>query len=126
MRYVGGGVGHYQVDIPEEEEVPTSADSDDDDPMEPDVTTDPEVPLLPPVTPPRTPEPDDQGRPGSSLSQASGSSKDSDSSASTVDLDSEKSGSDSEDEGQVGEPDLGPEDGDGFVDDEVQEGYTAL
>ncbi|KAJ7459227.1 hypothetical protein FB451DRAFT_1405872 [Mycena latifolia] len=117
MRYLGGGVGHYQVNIPEEDEAPVTALDDEDVDSEPEpALTVQQAPLR---TPPGTPEPsgvDLPDRPGSSLSQNSEESAKS--------SDSEEGDSDGE-EGPE-EDALGPEDGDGYMEDEVEEGYTPL
>ncbi|KAF8216252.1 hypothetical protein K438DRAFT_1748996 [Mycena galopus ATCC 62051] len=116
MHYRGGGVGHYQVPIPPEDE-----DCVQDDPHEDDQDQE----IQPLVTPPPTPKPEEQefsdrislpdGRPGSSLSQNSEKSLESNGSGSA-------SGTGSDD---GFEPDLGPEDSLGDV-EEVEEGYTVM
>ncbi|KAF7349533.1 hypothetical protein MSAN_01743700 [Mycena sanguinolenta] len=116
MRYIGGGVGHYQVPIPPEEDLALRSDSDDEDP-EP---TPPGSPS-PVPSPPRTPEP----RPESALSDHSNSSKsedDPEASDSEPEDDDEEPEDDDDDE----EPNIGPEDGTGEMEDEVDEGYAPL
>ncbi|KAJ7906438.1 hypothetical protein B0H13DRAFT_2333474 [Mycena leptocephala] len=52
MRYRGGGVGHYRVDLPEEDDVPEEDSEEEGDDGEPDpIITDPEIPPTPPRTP---------------------------------------------------------------------------
>ncbi|KAJ7728797.1 hypothetical protein DFH07DRAFT_969711 [Mycena maculata] len=129
MRYRGSGVGHYRVPIPPEDENPEpSPDSDKEDSEDPEVmdTAVSGAPPIPLVTPSATPELDDlefpehidlHARPGSSLSQDSQESDD-----------SNRSGSGDlgcEDE-EVEEPDLGPEDGLGEIEEEVEQGYAVL
>ncbi|KAJ7673060.1 hypothetical protein DFH06DRAFT_53284 [Mycena polygramma] len=129
MRYRGGGVGHYSVEIPEEDDIPPAPDSDDEEDHEFPIS----IPLgdlpVPSVTPPQSPEiapatlPD---RPLSSLSHSSKSGSDSDSDSddydeSELNKDLDGAGEDSEDD------ELGPEDGDGNLEeDEVVEGYIPL
>jgi hypothetical protein len=130
MRYLGGWVGHYQVNIPSEEDPAPQAEDEpeeDSDRDELQSTDDPEIRPAPVDTPPQTPEPED--RPASSLSQhsdlsdtPSGTSSD-DEPAPGLDGDGDGDGDDDEWED---EPDLGVKDGEGFVEDKVEEGYAAL
>ncbi|KAJ6506494.1 hypothetical protein C8R45DRAFT_922672 [Mycena sanguinolenta] len=138
MRYLGGGVGHYQV------EVPHNADAEDEDASAPAPDSDedefPRSVLLPQAIPPPdaapAPLPNDQdedildpGRPSSSLSQNSDDSEAAQSPAvSESDTDSDLDGNLDDDEGAYsdGEDDLGPEDGDGAIEDEIEDGYTPL
>lgn len=118
MRYVGGGVGHYHVDIPEDAAMPASiAEELDEDEEFPSTINIPiEVPEFPPVAP---------------LSTAAHAVPEEIDDKSDSDSEPESDGEGEQGEG-VGEtdtgetPDLGPEDGDGFLPDEVNEGYAPL
>ncbi|KAJ7882231.1 hypothetical protein B0H14DRAFT_2565472 [Mycena olivaceomarginata] len=100
MRYVGGGVGHHPVDIPPEDEVPAQSNSDDEDS---DVEPNPMDQT--PIPPPGTPELDEEEFPdhielprsGSSLSETSEHSNDSNETG---------SGSDPGDDDELDEPEL--------------------
>lgn len=117
MRYLGGGVGHHHVDIPpEEEEVPERGTDDEEFPASisiPDTVV-PVVPLEPPA------------RPEDRVSSIDGGEeRDSD----EEDDDNPDSDEEPEAHGEGGEGeelDLGHEDGDGEVPDEVGEGYAPL
>ncbi|KAF8143030.1 hypothetical protein K438DRAFT_1634402, partial [Mycena galopus ATCC 62051] len=132
MRYRGGGVGHYQIPIPAEDGPQDQDSGEDDDSGQPEpMVLEPEIPPAPPITPPQTPEPEDEfpahlslsdSRPGSSLSENSDKSHDSNGSTTSVDS-AEGSG---DDDSEVEEPDLGPEDGLGDLEEEVEEGYAVL
>ncbi|KAJ7777634.1 hypothetical protein DFH07DRAFT_976756 [Mycena maculata] len=115
MRYVGGGVGHYQVEIPEEEQPPVASEEDEDEGI------DSPIPESPPTAPGNAePLPD---RPRSQNSDKSRS----DSSSSSAGSDSSDSeGDDSEEDKEDSDLDLGPEDGDGCLEEEVEEGYAPL
>ncbi|KAJ7149300.1 hypothetical protein C8R43DRAFT_1128654 [Mycena crocata] len=124
MRYRGGGVGHYQVTIPPEDATPVTH-SDDEDVQPESPTLAPEVTPAPLNTPPRTPEaapillPD---RPDSSLSQNSEGLHSAASNNTSDESDLEQNNKEDSDESDY----LGPDDGEGDVDDEVDEGYTPL
>ncbi|KAJ7649427.1 hypothetical protein DFH06DRAFT_1282942 [Mycena polygramma] len=129
MRYIGGGVGHYQVPIPPEEEVPPPPEEDDDSDEEPEVEI-----IEPPTTvptPPRTPDPDSRDdRPSSALSQRSSST---DASAGSEENSDPETGArrdglddDGGEDDWEDEPNLGPEDGEGALEEEVEEGYAPL
>ncbi|KAJ6488839.1 hypothetical protein C8R45DRAFT_1143036, partial [Mycena sanguinolenta] len=140
MRYLGGGVGHYRVEVPhdgdaEDEDAPAPAPDSDEDEF-------PRSIPLPQGIPPPSPEaapaplPDNQdedlldpGRPSSSLSQNSDDSEAAQSPAvSESDTDSDLDGNldDDEDGYSDGEDELGPEDGDGAIEDEIEDGYSTL
>ncbi|KAJ7687114.1 hypothetical protein B0H17DRAFT_1203783 [Mycena rosella] len=146
MRYIGGGVGDYRVKIPADEQpavVDTGMDEEEEeeDPP-PEINAEPptirarsslsqnleeDVEEVPPVRGDDSPS---NSRPGSSLSQnsqalvRSGSSGSSSGSSSSSES-GRDDGSDGDEDQDLGQ-DLGPEDGDGWVDEEVQEGYTPL
>ncbi|KAF7359981.1 hypothetical protein MVEN_00725000 [Mycena venus] len=118
MRYLGGGVGHYQIDIPLE--APTEPEPEPVEDLDDPQAAVPQPPAVP--TPPRTPEPgallpDELERPGSSQSQNSDST---DESFTPADSDSDDSELGGDDDDSADEPDLGPEDGEGPVDEEVE------
>ncbi|KAJ7462907.1 hypothetical protein FB451DRAFT_1562362 [Mycena latifolia] len=121
MRYVGGGVGHYHVDIPPEEDAQGANSEDEPDLPEPEV---PDIPRTPPVTPPRTPELDETAL--SDDRSDSGDSGSSNGAESGADSDSDTEGEGKGDDDGHDDSDLGPEDGDGFVEDEIDEGYAPL
>ncbi|KAJ7169185.1 hypothetical protein C8R43DRAFT_1121076 [Mycena crocata] len=127
MRYRGGGVGHYQVPIPPDEHVP-EVDPADEDP-------DREQPIVvpEPVPTPEDLEPNDlndvpDDRPDSPPPSEHFNSDDLEALHSAGSTESEDSGSKFEGDGYNNDekPDLGPEDGEGNVDEEVAEGYAAL
>ncbi|KAK7025783.1 hypothetical protein R3P38DRAFT_3316409 [Favolaschia claudopus] len=122
MRYRGGGVGHYRLEIPVEEDIPGAEQAADDEgdgetPEEP-------VPSTSESRSDQLPDPVNlTHRPDSPMSTHSSSSG----------LPSDKSDLESEpgsdDEGGAGgdmDGGFGPEDGDGDVEDEVEEGYAPL
>ncbi|KAJ7799440.1 hypothetical protein B0H14DRAFT_3491588 [Mycena olivaceomarginata] len=122
MRYRGRGIGHYQVPIPPEEDIPDSMPDDNQDNNPELAIPIPEVIPPPLATPPGMQEfpaylelPDT--RPDSPNSE-NGDSDSNDSSSDEEDLD--------DNDKEVEEPDLGPEDGLGHVDEEVEEGYAVL
>ncbi|KAJ7247385.1 hypothetical protein B0H12DRAFT_1211224 [Mycena haematopus] len=124
MRYIGGGVGHYQIPIPAEEE-PAPPDDEDDVDSESEATTPGPSPV---PSRPRTPE-QDENRPESALSHNSNgsdpASKSDDSSDSDTDDDDEPDDDDHESDDDE-DPNIGPEDGAGDEEDEVYEGYAPL
>ncbi|KAK7020396.1 hypothetical protein R3P38DRAFT_3549619 [Favolaschia claudopus] len=113
MRYVGGGIGHYKVEVEDEQELPEhERGENEEDPMDDD-----------------EPEPSASSNDAEDNSQAR-KDRDDDS---EVDSAEASSDSDSEDgsaneDGADGEDDedFGPEDGEGFVDEEDAEGYAPL
>ncbi|KAF8214953.1 hypothetical protein K438DRAFT_2008466 [Mycena galopus ATCC 62051] len=119
MRYRGGGVGHYRVHIPPEDDVPPADGEEDNTPV---AAEDPIVVDV--ITPPRTPDIDDvplpPQRPASSLSMNSTSSGSSGHSGSTG------AGSNVGSGDELDDGDFGPEDGDGDFKEEVEEGYAPL
>ncbi|KAJ6529344.1 hypothetical protein B0H19DRAFT_1274375 [Mycena capillaripes] len=126
MRYLGGGVGHYQVNIPPEEDPAPPEDGLEEEADEPQLADAPVVPPEPIGTPPRTPEPDPtlpEDRPASSLWQNSDRT---DTSSETGSEDEPTPGpegdgdGDSDDEESEDEPNLGVEDGEGFMENEVE------
>jgi hypothetical protein len=98
MRYAGGGVGHYRVDLPEE---PVDEDTIPEEPEDMDQLTTPLANIA---------------ATGDEGSDSEGSGK------------SSVEGSDDEEREESGdEPELGPEDGEGgFIDEEDEEGYAPL
>ncbi|KAJ7077570.1 hypothetical protein C8R44DRAFT_911496, partial [Mycena epipterygia] len=133
MRYRGGGVGHYQVPIPPEDDAAPTTPTEEEDPEFP--ISIPVIPPLPPLTPPQSPEAGptvlSDSRPPSSLSQNSDNSEGAHTplvSESESELEDERNQPVEglgEEEGSE-DDDLGPEDGDGDIEDEVEEGYTPL
>ncbi|KAJ7176286.1 hypothetical protein C8R43DRAFT_943075 [Mycena crocata] len=116
MRYRGGGVGHYQVPIPPEDDIP-GAQSDDEEP-EPDPQ-----PITSTEDPPeRAPMPL-LDRPNSSLSQNSEASR-SESTSSSDSSDSDHQGHHNKEDSDEDSDYLGPDDGEGDVDEEVGEGFV--
>ncbi|KAF8133545.1 hypothetical protein K438DRAFT_2128296, partial [Mycena galopus ATCC 62051] len=117
IRYRGGGVGHYRVHIPPEDDVPLADGEEDDTPV---AAEDPVVVDV--ITPPRTPDIDDvplpPERPASSLSVNSTSSGSSGHSGSTG------AGSNVGSGDELDDGDFGPDDGDGDFEEEVEEGYA--
>lgn len=106
MRYVGGGIGHYQVPIPEEPPVPIPDDEEDTHST--------------PITTPSS------SRIPSRAPSSAGSNSSLDPDSGTDSQDSDADGDGDAAPGDDDDDDLGPEDGDGFMDDEVEEGYAAL
>ncbi|KAJ7803688.1 hypothetical protein B0H14DRAFT_3487135 [Mycena olivaceomarginata] len=117
MRYRGGGIGHYNIVIPLEDEPVGGEDEEDLDELDPPVPDKPEIPPTPPgaLDPADTPLP-------SSLSTNSSSS---DSSVQSGLTGAGLGGESDEEPGSVVD-NLGPEDGDGDVEEEVEEGYAPL
>jgi hypothetical protein len=117
MHYLGGGVGHYQVEILPEDDVPVPSE----DEHEEDHNSDIEIPQpSSTATPLWTPEPEELNRLASVLSHNSDNLGREGSEDYEPNEGDEDEGS--EDEGR----DLGVEDGEGFVDEEVEEGYAPL
>ncbi|KAJ7885287.1 hypothetical protein B0H14DRAFT_3431893 [Mycena olivaceomarginata] len=101
MRYRGGGVGHYNIVIPPEDEPAGGEDEEDLDEPDPPVPDEPKIPPTPPGTPDpadTTPLPD---RPASSHSTNSSSSDSS--------VQSGLTGAGSEGDGSGGESDEEPD-----------------
>ncbi|KAF8172248.1 hypothetical protein K438DRAFT_1940544 [Mycena galopus ATCC 62051] len=113
MRYLGGGVGHYQVPIPLEED-PAPAEEEEEDEEGPEWQDIEEV-HQPPVTPPGTPPNDEPASPVSDSDSESHDSNESEDSPKLPDGEYDEE-----------EPDLGVEDGEGEMEDEVEEGYAPL
>ncbi|KAK7054049.1 hypothetical protein R3P38DRAFT_2500851 [Favolaschia claudopus] len=130
MRYKGGGVGHYRVEIPEEEDVP-SAERDDNDDERDDNGAETQASASAPASTTPLPNPVSLARPDSPSSTNSSSSNPSRAGSDKADSeeDSEEDPEPEEDDLQSGdedEEDFGPEDGDGDFEDEVEEGYAPL
>ncbi|KAJ6474795.1 hypothetical protein C8R45DRAFT_1159936, partial [Mycena sanguinolenta] len=132
MRYLGGGVGHYQVPIPPEDEAaPTAEPAPDSDEEE-----FPSMIPLPQIPPPPSPEATSGPLPDEELEDPAQNSDSDDSEAartpvvsdSDTDSDLGENFQDDDDEGDWGadDDDLGPEDGEGVIQDEMEEGYTPL
>ncbi|KAF7344219.1 hypothetical protein MVEN_01712600 [Mycena venus] len=139
VRYIGGGVGHYQVEITEEEDPPAedrpddlSEDSEEDVPEPPTHLPEEEIPDKPRM-------PDADGVDGVAIpssgadaaSDAEGSDDGEEDRDSTVESDegsaADADGEDAElDESGSEDDDLGAEDGEGFMDPEDEEGYAPL
>ncbi|KAJ7222643.1 hypothetical protein GGX14DRAFT_352730 [Mycena pura] len=125
VQYIGGGVGHYKLDIPQEEQR-APANEEEKELEEEDIMLDfVDVPVEPE---PPLPIPDTNTDIDSD-SDESGSEEGPSASQNLECSGSDRTGSDSDsgpEEQEDGEPDLGPEDGDGFVADEMEEGYMPL
>ncbi|KAJ7328721.1 hypothetical protein DFH08DRAFT_815496 [Mycena albidolilacea] len=123
---VDSGVGHYNIVIPPEDEPAAAEGGEDEEDLNepaPPVLADPEILL----TPPGSPNPADMplpDRPSSSLSTNS-SSLDSSGQMGFADSGSEGDEESNNESGSVVD-NLGPEDGDGDVEEEVEEGYASL
>ncbi|KAK7064901.1 hypothetical protein R3P38DRAFT_3302318 [Favolaschia claudopus] len=115
MRYLGGGIGHYKVEVDEEPELPEGekqADGDegeeeDEPPVEPTTSTN-----------------DVQSDVDDNSGAAPGTK--SDESDSGSEPNSSETGSEGGHSEDNDEEDFGPEDGEGFVDEEDEEGYAPL
>ncbi|KAK7037071.1 hypothetical protein R3P38DRAFT_3480997 [Favolaschia claudopus] len=122
MRYKGGGVGHYRVEIPEEEDVPSAGRDDDErDDNGAETQASASAPASNPVSLARPDSPSSTNSSSSNPSRAGSDKADSEEDSEEEDPEEDDLQSGDED----GE-DSGPEDGDGDFEDEVEEGYAPL
>ncbi|KAK7021684.1 hypothetical protein R3P38DRAFT_3541427 [Favolaschia claudopus] len=120
MRYVGGGIGHYKVEVEDEQELPENERRENEEDGEGSADED-------------EPEPSASSNDVDSDAEDNSEARKDRDDGSEVDSAEVSSDSDSEDgsaneDGADGEDeeDFGPEDGEGFVDDEDAEGYAPL
>ncbi|KAJ6475501.1 hypothetical protein C8R45DRAFT_935136 [Mycena sanguinolenta] len=133
MRYVGGGIGHYKVEIGDEE---GTAGEGEDIGLGPEGDSEPEEADNPVAkgedVEPRVPVNDDEvdNTEEHAHSDSSSDSEDSRGSRASSTSDDESGGDDGGDDGEDSNDessvDLGAEDGEGYMEEEEEEGYALL